>query len=103
MQDLFKKFIQDLKLPQQVLENYGKPRNNEELKTFVNDKLDIIEAKLVKQVNKVNDEITRIKLHGAINKIEEIKNTKHVSEKTLTSVLRYYDLVTELGKVNEKK
>jgi hypothetical protein len=77
--------------------------NNEELKTFVNDKLDIIEAKLVKQVNKVNDEITRIKLHGAINKIEEIKNTKHVSEKTLTSVLRYYDLVTELGKVNEKK
>ena len=77
--------------------------NNEELKTFVDDKLDIIEAKLVKQVNKVNDEITRIKLHGAINKIEEIKNTKHVSEKTLTSVLRYYDLVTELGKVNEKK
>jgi len=77
--------------------------DNEELKTFVNDKLDIIEAKLVKQVNKVNDEITRIKLHGAINKIEEIKNTKHVSEKTLTSVLRYYDLVTELGKVNEKK
>ena len=77
--------------------------NNEELKTFVNDKLNVIEAKLVKQVNKVNDEITRIKLHGAINKIEEIKNTKHVSEKTLTSVLRYYDLVTELGKVNEKK
>ena len=77
--------------------------DNEELKTFVNDKLDIIEAKLEKHVNKVNDEITRIKLHGAINKIEEIKNTKHVSEKTLTSVLRYYDLVTELGKVNEKK
>ena len=77
--------------------------DNEELKTFVNDKLDIIEAKLEKHVNKVNDEITRIKLHGAINKIQEIKNTKHVSEKTLTSVLRYYDLVTELGKVNEKK
>jgi len=76
----------------------------EVLKKYIyNDKLNVIEAKLVKQVNKVNDEITRIKLHGAINKIEEIKNTKHVSEKTLTSVLRYYDLVTELGKVNEKK
>jgi len=35
--------------------------DNEELKTFVNDKLDIIEAKLEKHVNKVNDEITRIK------------------------------------------
>lgn len=34
MKDLFSNFIQDLKLPQQVLENYRKPRNNEELKTF---------------------------------------------------------------------
>ena len=105
MVDKFNKKYSKLTTEQkEVLKKYiYNVSDNEELKTFVNDKLDIIEAKLEKHVNKVNDEITRIKLHGAINKIQEIKNTKHVSEKTLTSVLRYYDLVTELGKVNEKK
>lgn len=34
MKDLFTRFVKDLVLPQQVLENFGKPRNNEELKTF---------------------------------------------------------------------
>ena len=34
MKELFSKFVQDLKLPQKVLDNYGKPRNNEELKNF---------------------------------------------------------------------
>jgi ribonucleotide reductase alpha subunit len=34
MKDLFSRFTQDLTLPQHVLDNFGKPRNNEELKTF---------------------------------------------------------------------
>ena len=34
MKDLFSKFTQDLKLPQELLENFGKPRDNEELKNF---------------------------------------------------------------------
>ena len=34
MKDLFTRFVQDLSLPKKVLENFGKPRNNEELKTF---------------------------------------------------------------------
>jgi len=34
MKELFSKFVQDLKLPQKVLDNYSKPRNNEELKNF---------------------------------------------------------------------
>lgn len=34
MQDLFQKFIQDLKLPQKIIEGLEKPRTNEELKTY---------------------------------------------------------------------
>ena len=34
MKDLFSKFVADLSLPDSVLENYGKPRSNEELKNF---------------------------------------------------------------------
>lgn len=34
MKDLFSRFIQDLTLPKKVLESFGKPRNNEEMKTF---------------------------------------------------------------------
>ena len=34
MQDLFKKFIQDLKISQNIRESLDKPRTNEELKTY---------------------------------------------------------------------
>lgn len=34
MKDLFSKFVEDLDLPESVLESYGKPRSNEELKNF---------------------------------------------------------------------
>ena len=34
MHDLFKKFIQDLKIPHNIVEGLGKPRTNEELKTY---------------------------------------------------------------------
>ena len=34
MHDLFEKFIQDLKIPQNIVEGLGKPRTNEELKTY---------------------------------------------------------------------
>ena len=34
MRDLFQKFIQDLKLPQNIIEGLEKPRTNEELKTY---------------------------------------------------------------------
>ena len=101
--DKFNKKYSNLTVEQkEVLKKYiYNVSNNEQLKSFVTERLDGIQSQLEKQVNKVNDEVTRIKLQGAINKIDEIKKVKHVSEKTLTSVLRYYDLVSELGKVND--
>lgn len=73
--------------------------NNSELKEFVGKQLDSIKAVLQKYRPKIKDEVTSIKLKGAINKIDEIKQKKHVDEVTLTSVLRYYDLVSELKEV----
>ena len=70
--------------------------NNTELKEFVAKQLESIKTVLIKHRPKIRDEVTGIKLKGAINKIEEIKKKKHVDEATLTSVLRYYDLVREL-------
>jgi ribonucleotide reductase alpha subunit len=34
MKDLFSKFVEDLTLPETILESYGKPRSNDELKNF---------------------------------------------------------------------
>jgi len=73
--------------------------NNSELKEFVAKQLDSIKTVLERHRPKIKDEVTSIKLKGAINKIEEIKQKKHVDEITLTSVLRYYDLVNELKEI----
>ena len=73
--------------------------NNTELKEFVAKQLESIKTVLIKHRPKIRDEVTSIKLKGAINKIEEIKKKKHVDEATLTSVLRYYDLVSELKEI----
>ena len=73
--------------------------NNTELKEFVAKQLESIKTVLQKHRPKIRDEVTSIKLKGAINKIEEIKKKKHVDEATLTSVLRYYDLVSELKEI----
>ena len=73
--------------------------NNTELKEFVAKQLDSIKTVLKKHRPRIKDEVTSIKLKGAIKKIDEIKQKKHVDEVTLTSVLRYYDLVSELKEV----
>ena len=73
--------------------------NNTELKEFVSKQLDSIKTVLQKHRPRIKDEVTSIKLKGAIKKIDEIKQKKHVDEVTLTSVLRYYDLVSELKEV----
>jgi hypothetical protein len=73
--------------------------NNTELKEFVAKQLESIKTVLKKYRPKIRDEVTSIKLKGAITKIDEIKQKKHVDEVTLTSVLRYYDLVNELKEI----
>jgi len=73
--------------------------NNTELKEFVTKQLESIKVVLEKYGPKIRDKVTSIKLKGAIRKIDEIKRKKHVDEATLTSVLRYYDLVTELKEI----
>ena len=73
--------------------------NNTELKEFVAKQLDSIKTVLQKHRPRIKDEVTSIKLKGAIKKIDEIKQKKHVDEATLTSVLRYYDLVNELKEI----
>ena len=73
--------------------------NNSELKEFVAKQLESIKTVLKKYRPKIRDEVTSIKLKGAITKIDEIKQKKHVDEVTLTSVLRYYDLVNELKEI----
>ena len=73
--------------------------NNSELKEFIGKQLESIKTVLKKHRPQIRDEVTSIKLKGAIKKIDEIKQKKHVDEATLTSVLRYYDLVSELKEV----
>ena len=54
-----------------------------------------IKRYLKKLVPAIDDDITKIKLTEAINFADTINENKD-TEKKLTTLLRYYDLITEL-------
>ena len=61
-----------------------------------------IKSYLKKLVPAIDDDITKIKLTEAINFADTINENKD-TEKKLTTLLRYYDLITELEDVLDRK
>jgi len=74
--------------------------NTNSLREFVDVESSKIKKELKKQLPKVNDTITKIKLTEAINQIDNITKGKIVDEKQVLFLMRYYELVKEIKNVH---
>ena len=60
-----------------------------------------IKNELKEQVSLVTDKATKIKINGLSKMLCNVETIKVVKESHVLSLLRYYDLITELKKVNK--
>ena len=83
----------------EVLRKYiNNVSNATSLKEFVQVEVGKIKSYLKKLVPAIDDDITKIKLTEAISFADTINENKD-TEKKLTTLMRYYDLITELEDV----
>jgi len=86
-----------------LLKNYiNNVSNTYSMREFIDVEVNKIKKTLKLHLPKVNDDITKIKLTEAINFADTISENKN-TEKKLTTLLRYYDLITELEDVLDRK
>jgi hypothetical protein len=72
------------------------------LKQYLNKKLYEIKNQLVEISNSVNDQVTSIKLKEVVKLIKPIKENENIKDDTVSTMLQYYDLISELKKVDSK-
>ena len=86
----------------EVLRKYiNNVSNATSLREFVQVEVGKIKSYLKKLVPAIDDDITQIKLTEAINFADTISENKD-TEKKLTTLMRYYDLITELEDVTSR-
>ena len=76
--------------------------NTNSLREFVDNEVSKIKTILSKELNRVDVDITRIKLSEAVNQITNIKKGRIVKDKQVVSLMRYYELIKELKNVKRK-
>jgi len=76
--------------------------NTNSLREFVNGEIKKVKQILTKILPKVEDDITKIKLSEAIKQTENLTKGKVVKDKQVVALMRYYELIKEIGNVVEK-
>ena len=85
-----------------LLKNYiNNISNTNSLREYVDKEVTRIKTILTKELPKVDDKITNIKLSEAINQIENLTKGKIVNEKQVLALMRYYELIKEIRNVHE--
>ena len=75
--------------------------NTNSLREYVDKEGTRIKSVLKKELPRVDDKITSIKLTEAINQIENLTKGKIVNEKQVLSLMRYYELIKEIKNVHK--
>ena len=75
--------------------------DTEQLKQYFRKVIPSIKNELKEQVSLVTDKATKIKIDGLSKMLCNVETIKIVKESHILSLLRYYDLITELKKVNK--
>ncbi len=75
--------------------------DTEQLKQYFSKVIPSIKKELKEQVSLVTDKATKIKINGLSKMLCNVETIKVVKESHVLSLLRYYDLITELKKVNK--
>ena len=85
-----------------LLKNYiNNISNTNSLREYVDTEVDYIKSFLIKELPKVSDKITNIKLSESINQIENLTKGKIVNEKQVLTLMRYYELIKEIKSVHK--
>ena len=85
-----------------LLKNYiNNISNTNSLREYVDTEVDYIKSFLTKELPKVSDKITNIKLSESINQIENLTKGKIVNEKQVLTLMRYYELIKEIKSVHK--
>tara|TARA_R100000152_G_C6734423_1_gene158753 strand:+ start:78 stop:947 length:870 start_codon:yes stop_codon:yes gene_type:complete len=85
-----------------LLKNYiNNISNTNSLREYVDKEVTRIKTILTKELPKVDDKITNIKLSEAINQIENLTKGKIVNEKQVLALMRYYELIKEIRNVHK--
>ena len=96
------KFKADQLVNSKLLKNYiNNISNTNSLREYVDKEVTRIKSVLKKELPRVDDKITSIKLTEAINQIENLTKGKIVNEKQVLSLMRYYELIKEIRNVHE--
>jgi hypothetical protein len=75
--------------------------DTEQLKQYFGKVIPSIKKELKEQVIKITDKATKIKVDNLSKMLCNIETMKLVKESHVLSLLRYYDLLTELKKANK--
>jgi len=83
-----------------ILREYINNVNNTvALATFVHSEVPKIQTSIKKQMTKVEDKVTTIKLNETVSLLDKMKSIKSVKDNHILSLLRYYELIKELKKL----
>lgn len=77
------------------------PNTQHKLLEYVTTSAKLIQTNLKQYSSKIDSQVIKIKLNEVGNLLESIKTTKHVKDSDILSVLRYFELIKEIKKVNE--
>lgn len=66
------------------------------LRDLVNREIVVIKESIEALAEKVNNEVTKIKLNEVINNISEVSKKEKVNENHLVNLMQYYELINEL-------
>jgi hypothetical protein len=68
------------------------------LKTYLNEELELIKSELIELKESTKDQVVKIKLEEVLKFIRPIKENQSIKDETISGILQYCDLIDELKK-----
>lgn len=85
-----------------VLKEYiGSISDTKNLKDYLNTKLTEIKQTLTESMNKIEDQVTKIKIQEVVKLIVPIKENQNIKDEVISGILQYYELIDEIEKANK--
>ena len=91
----------DIKQRNLLKEYINNVSNTENLKEYVNKEIKLIKSKLQKYTSQIDDKVVKIKLNEVILLVDNILNERIIKDSHVISLLRHYELLKELKKVQK--
>ena len=87
-----------------LLKNYiNNISNTNSLREYINEQLPIIQEKIVKLSQHIDDKVVKIKLKEVISQLKKVKEGRVVKDSQVSAVLMSYELIKELEKHGQSK